>query len=274
MQQVLIRHSQEPTATTTSPVRVARTAGVFYLAVAVLGTFAQVVRVRIYVPGDAATTTANVVANAGLVRLSVMADLIQATLMIFVVISLYRLLAHVNKPVAQVMVIFVSVSVAITCLNLVHQFGAVLVATSPSYITAFGAEGSQAVVLLLLDLQHYGYLIAQVFFGLWLFPLGLLAYRSALFPKPIGVLLMVATAAYLTDVALQFLAPDLASVVSPILIVPVVILAEVSMLGYLLTKGIKTPRPDREEPRAHDVTGDPADESAHQLEATQPTHRR
>jgi len=234
-----------------SPVRVARTAGVFYLVVAVFGAFAQIVRVRIYAPGDPSTTAENVVANAGLVRLSVMADLVQATFMVFVVMALYRLLRNVNKSVAQAMVILVAVSVAITCLNMVHQFGAVLVATEPSYATAFGADGSQALVLLLLDLQHYGYLIAQIFFGLWLFPLGLLAYRSNLFPRPLGVLLMLATAAYLTDVALQFLAPDLASSVSPLVLVPVVILAEVSMLGYLLIKGVKAPRPADTQTPAH-----------------------
>lgn len=242
MKQVLSRRSPEADAATPSPVRVARTAGAFYLAVAVLGAFAQIVRVRVYAPGDPTTTAGNVVADAGLVRLSVMADLIQAAFMVFVVMSLYRLLQHVNKTVAQTMVILVAISVAITSLNMVHQFGAVLVATEPSYATAFGADGSQALVLLLLDLQHYGYLIAQIFFGLWLFPLGLLAYRSTLFPKALGVLLMTATAAYLTDVALQFLAPDLARSASPVVLVPVVILAEVSMLAFLLVRGVRAPR--------------------------------
>ncbi len=252
MQQILDTRSQEPQApATTSPVRVARTAGVFYLAVAVFGAFAQIVRVRIYAPGEPTTTATNVVADAGLVRLSVMADLIQAGFMVLVVLSLYRLLRHVSKNVAQAMVMLVAVSVAITSLNMVHQFGAVLVATEPSYTSAFGADGSQAMVLLLLDLQHYGYLIAQVFFGLWLFPLGLLAYRSNLFPKALGVLLMTATGAYLIDVALQFLAPDLASAVSPVVLVPVVILAEVSMLGYLLIRGVNAPRAADAEPRAH-----------------------
>ena len=251
MEETHSRRSQEQRVAMTSPVRVARAAGVFYLVVAVFGAFAQIVRVRIYAPGDPSTTAENVVANAGLVRLSVMADLVQATFMVFVVMALYRLLRHVNKSVAQAMVILVAVSVAITCLNMVHQFGAVLVATEPSYATAFGADESQALVLLLLDLQHYGYLIAQIFFGLWLFPLGLLAYRSNLFPRPLGVLLMLATAAYLTDVALQFLAPDLASSMSPLVLVPVVILAEVSMLGYLLIKGVKAPRPADTQTPAH-----------------------
>ena len=165
-----------------------------YLVVAIFGGFAQIVRVKVYVPGDAATTVENVVANASLVRMSFVADLVQATFFLFVVMALYRLLQHVNKSVARAMVIFVVVAVGITCLNMVHQLGALLVATDPSYAGAFGTEGSDALVLLLLDLQHSGYLIAQIFFGLWLFPLGLLAYRSGMFPRPLGVVLMLGTA--------------------------------------------------------------------------------
>ncbi|GAA1018171.1 hypothetical protein Aple_033770 [Acrocarpospora pleiomorpha] len=222
-----------------SPKRLARAAGVFYLIVAILGGFAQVVRLDVFAPGDAATTVANVVANASLVRMSFVADLTQATFLLLVVMSLYRLLRHVNKSVAHAMVIFVVVAVAVICLNMLHQLGGLLVATDPSYAGAFGPEGSPALVLLLFDLQHSGYLIAQIFFGLWLFPLGLLVYRSGMFPRPLGVTLMVATGFYLLDVALQFLAPELAGVVNPLVVV-VATVSEVSMLAYLLIKGVKT----------------------------------
>ncbi len=242
MEQVLSRRSQEPRVAMTSPVRVARTAGVFYLVVAVFGAFAQIVRVRIYAPGDPSTTAENVVANAGLVRLSVMADLVQATFMVFVVMALYRLLRHVNKNVAQAMVILVAVSVAITCLNMVHQLGALLVTTDPAYAAAFGIQGSEALVLLMLDLQHNGYLVAQIFFGLWLFPLGLLALRSGMFPHLLARLLMVASAGYLLDVLLQFLAPELADAVNPVL-VTLFSVGEGSMLLYLLIRGVRTIRP-------------------------------
>jgi hypothetical protein len=194
------------------------------------------------VPGDAATTAQNVVADASLVRLSFMADLLQATFLLFVVMALYRLLQHVNKSVARAMVIFVVVAVAITCLNMVHQLGALVVATTPSYAAVFGLDGSATLVLLLLDLQHSGYLVAQIFFGLWLFPLGLLAYRSGMFPRPLGIILMLGTLAYLVDVMLQFLAPQLGSATNPALVV-LVILSEVSMLAYLLIKGARAASP-------------------------------
>jgi hypothetical protein len=222
-----------------SPKRLARTAGVFYLVVAICGGFAHAVRVQVYVPGDAAATAANVVAGASLVRTSFVADLVDATFFLLTVMTLYQLLHHVNKVVARAMVISVVVAVAIKALNLVTQLQALLVATEPAYTGVFGAEGTDAMVLLLLDLQHNGYLVAQIFFGLWLFPLGLLAYRSGMFPRPLGVVLMAGTVAYLLDVALQFSAPALADAVNPAVVV-VVTLSEVSMLAYLLVKGVTT----------------------------------
>ena len=87
---------------------------------------------------------------------------------------------------------------------------------------AFGAAGSNALVLLLLDTQHYGTLIAQVFFGLWLVPIGYLAYKSAgWFPKWLGVVLIVGAVCYLVDLLVAFLAPDLGQKVHTFLVHPV-----------------------------------------------------
>jgi hypothetical protein len=224
--------------------RLARTAGVYYLAVAIFGGFAHIVRVKVYVAGDAGATAHNIVTNANLVRFSFVADLVQATFALFLVLALARLLQHVNRGMARAMVLFVVLQVGITCLNLVHQLAALLVATESSYTSAFDADQLNALVLLLMDLQHNGFLIAQIFFGLWLFPLGWLAYRSGMFPRPLGVILMVATGAYLVDVPLQFLAHDFAAAVSPIVVVPLVTIAEVSMVCYLLIKGVRTPPAD------------------------------
>lgn len=222
--------------------RLARTAGLYYLVVAVLAAFAHIVRAQVYVAGDAATTAANVVANPDLVRYSFAADLVQATFFLFVVLALYRLLRHHGENVARAMVALVVIAVAITCLNMVHQLGALLVATDPTYAAALGVEGGDALVYLLLDLQHHGYLVAQIFFGLWLSPLGLLAWRSEMFPRAIAALLMAASIAYVLDVPLQFLAPALAATVNPGLVL-VFILAECSMLVFLLAKGVKNARP-------------------------------
>jgi hypothetical protein len=227
-----------------SPKRLARIAGLLYLIVGIFGGFAVgYVRPKIYAPGDAATAAANVVANTGLIRIGVVADLLQATVLVFLGMTLYLLLKHVHKNAATAMVVLVAIATTLMCLDKVFQFAALRVATDASYAASFGAAGSNALVLLLLDIHHYGYLIAQIFFGLWLVPLGYLAYQSGMFPKALGVVLIVAGVSYLVDLLAAFLVPDVRQQVSRFLAIPPII-AEVWLLGYLLVKGVKVPAQD------------------------------
>jgi hypothetical protein len=231
------------TATGTSLKRLARIAGVFYLFVAIFGGFAQgFVDPSLYVAGNAAATAGNVVANPGLVHVGVVAHLVNAVFFVLTAVTLYLLLSHVNKHVARMMVIAVTLAAGIMTVSAVFTFAALQVATDSSYVAAFGAAGANAIVLLLLEIEHYGILAAQVFFGLWLAPLGYLAYRSGLFPKALGVVLVAATVSYLGDVLAAFLLPDVATQVHGFLIIAPLV-AEVWMLGYLLLRGVRSPDP-------------------------------
>jgi len=219
--------------------KTARIAGVLYLFVGIFGGFAEgFVDPKMYVAGNAAATAGNVVANAALVRLGVVAHLLDGTFFIFLAIVLYGLLQQINKGVARAMLILVALATGIICLNAVFQFEALRVAIDPSYVAALGIAGSNALVLLLLDMQHYGTLVAQVFFGLWLVPLGYLAYQSKLFPKWLGVLLVAGGVCYLIDLLAAFLAPGLAQAIHSFVIIPSAV-AEISMVLYLLLIGVK-----------------------------------
>lgn len=223
-----------------SPKRLARIAGVFYLLVAIFGGFSEgFVDLKMYVAGNAAATAANVLADPGLVRLSVVAHLLDATFFVLTAMTLYILLQHVNKSVARAMLVFVALAVGIITLNAVFQFEGLQVATDISYASAFGTAGSNALVLLLLDIQHFGTLAAQVFFGLWLAPLGYLVYKSGMFPKALGVALVLAAACYLVDLFAAFLVPDLAKQIHPFLVI-VPAFAEIWMVLYLLVVGVRT----------------------------------
>ncbi len=223
----------------TSPKRLARIAGLLYLIVGIFSGFAYgYVLPKVYAPGDAATTAANVLANSGLVRLGGVADLVQATVMIFLAMTLSLLLKHVNKNAARTMVVLAAIAATIMCLNDVFQFASLLVTTDASYVAAFGAAGSNTLVLLLLDIHHYGFLIAEIFFGLWLVPMGYLAYKSGMFPKALGVALNVAAVCYLVDMLALFLVPDFGQKIAGFLAIPPTI-AECWMVAYLLVKGVK-----------------------------------
>ena len=233
-----------------SPKRLARIAGVLYLLVAIFGGFAfGYVLAKVYVAGDAATTARNVLANSGLVRIGVVADLFQATVWVFLAMTLYLLLKHVHQSTARAMVVLVAVGAAIVCLSDVFQFESVRVATENSYAAALGAVGASALVLLLLEIHHYGFLVAQIFFGLWLVPFGYLAYKSAMFPKALGVALIVGGACYLVGMLAVFLVPDSGEKINTFVTIPSAI-AELSTVLYLLVVGVKTPKPGERIPTA------------------------
>ena len=231
-------------STMTSPKRLARIAGVLYLLVFISGVFAQgFVLPKMYVAGDAATTAGNVVANSGLARIGVVADLFQATVLVFLGMTLYILLKHVHQSAARAMLVIVAIGSAIICLNDVFTFESVRVATESSYVAALGTAGSSALVLLLLDIQHYGFYIAQIFFGLWLVPLGYLAFKSGMFPKALGVLLIVGGACLLVEMLATFLVPDFGEAKINVFVTIPSAVAEILMIGYLLVIGVKAPKP-------------------------------
>jgi hypothetical protein len=235
----------------TSPKRLARIAGVFYLLVGIFGGFAEgFVEPKMYVAGNAAATAGNVVANAGLVRMGVVADLLDQVLFVFLVMTLYLLLKHVHQSMAGAMVIFVALASGIGCLNAVFEFEGLRVATGAVNLGTFGTAGSNALVLLLLDAQHYGIFIAQIFFGLWLLPLGYLAYKSSrMFPKWLGALLIVGGIGYLVDLLAQFLIPDVGQQIHTFIVIPSAI-AELTVVAYLLVIGVKIVKPQERIPAA------------------------
>ena len=229
--------------TMNSPKRLARVAGLLYLLVGIFGGLAVgYVTPKVYAAGDAAATAGNLLANAGLVLFGVMADLLQATVFIFLALALYALLKDVNRNAARAMVFLVAIATAIMCLNEIFQFSALQVAGDASYEAAFGAAGAQALVMLLMDMHHYGFLIAQIFFALWLVPLGILAYQSGMFPRALGIVLVVAGVSYLVDMIAAFVFPEISAAIHGFLAIPPTI-AEVWTLVYLLVVGVKIVKP-------------------------------
>lgn len=223
--------------------RTARIAGVLYLLVAIFAAFAFSVITKLYVAGDAATTAGNLVANADLVRLAVVADLAQATIWVFLALTLSNLLRPVDESAARAMVVLVAIGAGIVCLNIVFAFVAMLVATSGAYAEGLGAGGANAAALLLLEIQHYGVSATSVFYGLWLAPLGYLVYRSERFPKALGVALIVVCFCYLAKLLAAFLAPDLGAAIDGYLGIPIWVF-ELWMVLYLLLFGVRTARPN------------------------------
>lgn len=228
----------------TTTKKLARLAGLLYLTVAVLGGLPQLyIRPSVRVAGDAAATAAHVAAETTLMRVGFVGELVALTSFLLLAMALYMLLKHVNRHAAAAMVTFVAVAVAVMSANMINHLAAVMLVTD----TSLAAAGPDSLALLFLELHAVGYSIAEIFFGLWLLPLGYLAYRSGYFPRALGVLLMVGCFAYLTLALAVPLFDGLPEVAIWIIAAPAAV-AEFWMLGYLLVRGVKSPQPVR-----HDV---------------------
>ena len=190
----------------------ARLAGGLYLAsmpFAIFGFF--YVPSALLVPGDAATTCRNIMASELLFRSGTVSWLVSHIILIFQVLVLYRLLKPVNKDNAALMVVLALVSIPIVFLNEVNHLAALQVLRSANDGTLIAAQ-LHAQVMLFLDMRQSGILVAQVFYGLWLLPLGVLVFRSGFLPRLLGVLLLIAAAGYLIDSGTQLLFPGFATI--------------------------------------------------------------
>jgi hypothetical protein len=222
----------------TSTKTLARVAGLLYLLVAVTTGIAGYARGTLVVTGDAAATAAHIRASETLFRLGIVADLASATFFLLTAMALYVLLRNVDKLAAGAMVTLVAVAAAIQALNLVNELVALSIATGRGTASGLGQSGSDALALLFVNLQHDGFVISQMFFALWLLPLGYLVVRSGSFPKVLGYLLWVACLAYLVDLFVYFLAPTIEGGVLPFSAAAGAI-GELGFIAWLLVKGAR-----------------------------------
>lgn len=188
--------------------KTARIAGLLYLIVAVCSGFAASVRSSLVVSGNAAATVKNISASEMLFRTGIVSDLAGQTFHIFLVLVLYELLKAVNKNYALLMAVFALVPVPIACLNMLNQLAVLPLLSGTDYLKAFDVGQLHSQAMFLLNLHSSGVLIAQIFWGLWLFPLGYLVFKSGYIPGVLGILLIVAGLGYLIDSFGRFLLPN------------------------------------------------------------------
>lgn len=215
----------------------ARRAGLLYLLVAIAGAVGiALIPLLLTVRGDAAATAARIRSSEWLFRLGTASELIAATAFIFLVLALYRLFKGVNEERARLMVILVLVSVPISFANVLNETAALVLVSGPDFLSVFAKPQLEALALLFVGLHSQGFIVAAVFWGLWLLPLGALVIRSGFAPRPIGVLLILAGIAYVIDSFTALLLPQYRPLTS-IAALPFEAAGELSMVGWLLITG-------------------------------------
>jgi hypothetical protein len=190
----------------------------------------------LFIKGDINATISNIIENKTLFRFAILSALAVQLNNIILVLCLYKLLAHVNKVQASLMVIFSFMAVPIAMLNELNHFAVLELLGDSKYLLNFTKDQVQGLVGLFLELHHYGIVIATLFWGLWLFPMGYLIYKSGFIPKFLGVLLMIACMGYLVDFITLIIRPDIDFTLSEF-----TFLGEVLFPLWLVIKGIKKP---------------------------------
>jgi hypothetical protein len=179
----------------------ARRAGLLYVLASSTAPFSYLyVPGTLAVPGDAVATADRVRASAGLLRAAIVGELYSATLLVFAALALYELFKDVDRRTSALMAAMILVSVPISYVNaLIHMAPLVLVG-SPAIAAAVLDRGQVAAqVTLFLRLHNDGLVINQIFWGLWLFPIGLLVMRSGFIPRWLGFPLFFAGAGYVLN---------------------------------------------------------------------------
>ena len=220
----------------------ARVAGLLYILASVVGVVRLIyIPNRLFVYGNATATAANVGAHESLFRLGIVSGLVAAALWLFVPLALYRLLKGVDQTLAVLMVILGSLMpVPLFFVSTAADAAALLFVRGGGYLSIFDKPQRDAFARLFLDLHHQLDLASLVFAGLWLFPFGLLVYKSRFLPRFLGVWLMIACFAWLAFSFTGLLFPayeDKAfSITQPIA------LGEVATMLWLVIRGAK-PQP-------------------------------
>lgn len=221
--------------------KAARIAGVLYLITAVLSPFSLIyVPKTLIVPGDAAATASKILAHETVFRLGIVASLISLVIFIFLVLALHRLLRGVNKTHGELMVALVLVSVAIGFMNELNHIAALTLFRGADFLAAIETSQREALAMLFLRLYGQGTVINEIFWGLWLFPFGILVFRSRFLPRVLGIWLIVNGFAYLAMSFTGLLLPQYENVVGNIAFPA--LFGELAIMLWLVIKGAKEPQ--------------------------------
>ncbi len=227
--------------------RLARTAGLLYLVIAVTSGSAQLFGASLIVSGDAAATAAGIRDNAAMLRLAIAADLVGIAAFVGVAIALYFLFSRLGPMAAATLLACVVVSATIEAADLFNRVGALITATQPGY--------SDALPMLFMQLYEQGYLVAQVFFGLWLIPLGYLVSRSGWLPRVFGPALALAGVLYLVALVPIYASATLTSDFSVPIAMPAGLI-EIAFALWLAVFGLHRPA-GQDRPTADTLTPEP-----------------
>lgn len=220
--------------------KTARLAGFLYLLVVVTGFFTiMYVPGKLFVPHDATATASNILAHQSLFRTYIVVELLSMAVFVATVLALYRLLKGIGPQLAMLMVLLVLLGTPLAFAGIANEAAALTFLRGADFLGAFDPSQRIALAIMLLKLNVPAGLITQVFWGLWLLPLGVLTYRSGFMPRILGMWLVVNGLAYVMLSAIGLIWPDYPKMI--VTIAMPILLGEVAFTLWLLVVGVRLP---------------------------------
>lgn len=219
-----------------SPRLLARTAGFVYLIIIGTGMFAELgVRGRLMVPGDAAATAQNILANEALYRSGFVSELTTISCAALLLMLLYQLLKPAGEGLALFALIVNIVAIAIEGSGLLHHY-APLVYLQTAYAGVDTAE-MQVLAYTSLRMHSVAFDVGLTFFAFFCLAAGWLIFKSGYLPRLIGLLMAAAGICYAVNSFTGFLAPEIRVAMLPWILLPC-LLGEASLALWLLIFGV------------------------------------
>lgn len=228
-----------------TPKTYARTAGVLYLIIFVVYPLSAFIgKSSIVVPSDPSTTVTNIAASESLFRLGIAGEVIIFLVEIVMAGILYELYKSVNPALSLGMAFSRVAEAVIQAVNLLPSILALILVSGAGYLEAFEASQLEALVGLFMNGFDYMIIVWGFPFGLHLVLLGYLVYQSELFPRILGILLVLAGIGYLLQSFGAFLAPQLDQLLETVVLI-LAVPGELAFTLFLLIKGIRIKKRDQ-----------------------------
>ena len=215
----------------------ARLAGLLYLIWIITGLYALFyIPSQTFVSGDTVATANKILANEFIFRTGIMNDLISSTIWVFMVLVFYRMFKQVNERQAKLLVALVIVQIPVVFIMDAFNITSLMILKG-EILKTFELSQRQDLAMLFLKINDYVALTLAMFWGLWVFPLAILVYRSRFLPRFLGVWLFIDGFALLVLSFTGLRLPQYKDMVSKIAFPAM--LGEVAFMLWLLIKGAK-----------------------------------
>lgn len=221
-----------------SPKTTARLAGLLYVLVALLTPFVMFYAPsQLFVPGDASATVDRIAERQNLFVATIIVGIVSEFLFVSVIVLLYRLLKPVDDVLAGVMLLSIMLQVPLAFLGMANEVATLQFIRGGEFLQVFDEQQRDALIMFLVYVDRQGVLVSQVFWGVWLLPLGALVFRSRMIPRFLGIWLVLNGLAYIALSAIGLARPELRA--SAFSLATPLMFGELALALWLLIMGVK-----------------------------------